>query len=101
MIRPFKRPILILILLLAAGRGSKRFRGGSQKKRDCWFGLENKPDFDDFRPWWHREGKESWGGADIASKEEAEAAYNEWVQLERPKVERKVKRKPWSTGQIR
>lgn len=85
MIRPFKPSLLILIFLQAAG-SSQRFRGGSQKKRDRWFGLEGRADFDKFRRWWHRVGKDDSGGLDFTSKEEADAAYDEWVSLGLPEA---------------
>lgn len=59
-------------------------RGGSKKKRDRWFGLDDKySDFNDFIPWWHREGKM---GEDLKSPEDTERAYQEWVALGRPRV---------------
>jgi hypothetical protein len=74
------RPILLLLVIQAAG---KNFRGGHKKHRDQWFGLDKYPCFECFRPWWHREGKT---GEDLQNAKEARAAYQEWVDLGRPKV---------------
>jgi hypothetical protein len=59
-------------------------RGGRITRRDRWFGLEEKPDFGDFRRWWHREGKDEAGGTDITDRQEAERAYDDWVTRGRP-----------------
>jgi hypothetical protein len=59
------------------------FRG---KGRNQWFGLESRPDFEKFRKWWHREGKDAAGGRDLASRQEAEDAYNDWADLGKPEV---------------
>jgi hypothetical protein len=86
MSRPFKRPSLILILVLAARSGSRGLRGGSQRKRDRWFGLEDYADFEDFKRWWHREGKDAAGGFDLTSAAQARAAYKEWADLGKPRA---------------
>jgi hypothetical protein len=49
------------------------------------YGLTKYTDFDGFRHWYHREGKD---GADLGSAEEAEAMYQEWVDLGRPNVKK-------------
>jgi hypothetical protein len=72
-------------IVLATRRGGD-FRGGGISRRDRWFGLEARSDFADFRDWWHREGKNEAGGEDLGTREEAEAAYDDWVQQGRPKV---------------
>jgi hypothetical protein len=59
-------------------------RGGRATRRDRWFGLEDKPDFTDFRRWWHREGKDEAGGNDIANRQEAERTYDDWISRGRP-----------------
>jgi hypothetical protein len=61
------------------------FRGGKQRDRERWYGLEDKPDFDQFRVWWHREGKDANGGNDLRSGSEAVEMYNQWVDLGRPR----------------
>lgn len=61
-------------------------RGGRKTRRDRWFGLEDKPDFADFRHWWHREGKDESGGFDLGDREDAERAYEEWAARGRPTV---------------
>ena len=43
------------------GRKGESFRGGSKKERDKWYGYNDK----NFQRWWHREGKEQFGGRDI------------------------------------
>jgi hypothetical protein len=83
---PFRRPPLILILVLQAAGGSRQLRGGKKKKRDKWFGFENKPDFEDFRRWWHRVGKFEADGMDLNSRKAVEDVYNDWVVRGRPKV---------------
>jgi hypothetical protein len=64
----------------------RQFRGGRQEQRDRWFGLEEKPDFRNFRHWWHRRGKDEAGGSDIVDRSEAERAYDDWVKRGRPTV---------------
>lgn len=64
------------------GEKGKSFRGGSKDERDNWYGFNDK----DFQRWWHREGKAAMGGRDIENREQAQAAYDHWVQLGRPKV---------------
>jgi RHS repeat-associated protein len=59
----------------------KEFRGGSKKQRDNWYGYDNK----DFQKWWEKYGKKDWGGSDIDTREIADEAYNQWVQLGKPK----------------
>ena len=56
---------------------ARRFRGGKQKGRDKKFGIED----DDFWHYWHRDGKKSSLGRDIASPEEAEIQYADWIGL--------------------
>ena len=48
-----------------------------------WFGLETKPDFEVFKDWWHRMGKQ---GADLKSKADADQAYADFkADKNRPK----------------
>jgi hypothetical protein len=61
------------------------FRGGKIRRRDRWYGLEDEPDFDQFRDWWHREGKEAHGGNDLGSRSEATRRYNDWKEWGRPR----------------
>lgn len=63
-----------------------RFRGGAQTRRDRWYGLDHQPDFDAFRRWWHRIGKEEAGGQDLASREQALAEYEAWIKSGRNRV---------------
>ena len=79
-------PRLRIFVALAWSAQQGYFSGGKKKQRDSWFGLENKPDFQAFRRWWHRNGKHSHGGADIANASEALERYDEWVSLGRPTV---------------
>ncbi len=60
----------------------KNFRGGSKKQRDNWYGFNDK----DFQRWWHREGKEEFGGRDIDNREEAQEYFEHWISIGRPKV---------------
>ncbi len=48
-------------------------------QRDRTFGVNDKQFWD----WWHRVGKEQ-TGQDIGSRQEAEEAYQEWVDLGKP-----------------
>lgn len=54
------------------GARGESFRGGKKKDRDQWFGLESKPDFEEFQRWWHRVGKQ---GKDLTCKADADQAY--------------------------
>ncbi|MDP4024703.1 hypothetical protein Q8W71_18915 [Methylobacterium sp. NEAU 140] len=63
-----------------------RFRGGGQARRDRWFGLEERPDFEAFRRWWHRVGKEEAGGRDLEGREQAFAEYEAWITSGRNRV---------------
>jgi len=67
---------------MAKGGKGKTFRGGSKKRRDNWYGYNDKQ----FQRWWHREGKAAAGGDDIDNAQEAKAAYDEWVSLGKPNV---------------
>jgi hypothetical protein len=59
-----------------------KFRGGKQNARDRDFGIKDQGFWD----WWHRGGgKEANGGQNIGSREEAEAAYDDWVQQGKPR----------------
>ncbi|WP_081752724.1 hypothetical protein [Kallotenue papyrolyticum] len=60
---------------------SKKFKGGSQSRRDKNYGITDKAFWD----WWHRVGKKQAGGQDLSSKEEAEEAYEDWVEQGRPR----------------
>ena len=64
-----------------------RFRGGSQRRRDRWFGIDKQPDFDDFERWWHRRGKRLYGGEDIRDPEQAKEIYDDWIDAGRPKAD--------------
>jgi hypothetical protein len=75
-----------VILLFIASPSGPQMRGGRSGQRDRWFGLEEKDDFWDFRHWWHREGKDAAGGWDLKNRSEAEAAYQNWSLLGKPKV---------------
>lgn len=59
----------------ARGEKGRSLRGGKKKDRDSFYGLESKPDFNEFRDWWHRVGKQ---GRDLLNKAEAEEAYREF-----------------------
>jgi hypothetical protein len=65
------------------GKKGKDFRGGKKGDRDKWYGYDKDPDF---VKWWHREGKDFFGGNDIDNAEEAKAAYDEWVSLGKPRA---------------
>lgn len=79
--------LLASVLLELASRAPPSFRGGRLQKRDRWYGLESKDDFDEFRRWWHRKGKTTYGeGKDLPGREAAEDMYEQWVLLGRPKV---------------
>jgi len=68
---------------MASKRG---FRGGKVHARDRWFGLERRKDFENFRRWWHRRGKNEFGGEDLKNPNEAKAAYDAWAAAGRPKA---------------
>jgi hypothetical protein len=78
------RRFAVILLFIAAPEG--RFRGGRQGRRERWFGLEDKPDFDDFRHWWHREGKFAVDGKDFPDRESALDAYEQWCSEGRPRA---------------
>lgn len=65
------------------GEKGKRFRGGKKKQRDKWYGYDDK----DFQRWWHREGKEQFGGRDIDNAQEATEAYEYWESIGKPTIE--------------
>jgi hypothetical protein len=58
----------------------KSFRGGKKKQRDKWYGYDDK----DFQRWWHREGKELFGGRDIDDTQQAREAYEYWESIGKP-----------------
>src|SRR5436190_458184 len=58
------------------------FSGGSSRKRDRRFGLIDN----DFWHWWHRVGKTAAGYRDLATKAEAQNAYDEWIDLGKPRA---------------
>lgn len=60
----------------------KVFRGGSKAQRDKWYGYGNNKDFVN---WWHRKGKEEFGGYDIQDKYMADEAYESCVGQGKPK----------------
>ena len=74
----------MMFLLIGAGDGSERFKGGSIKRRDRWYGFDKMPDFHTFKRWYHREGKSRVAPEDLRSGDEVSAAYEEWVSLGRP-----------------
>jgi hypothetical protein len=61
-------------------------RGGKIRRRDRWYGLEERDDFPEFRRWWHRQGKYEAGGKDFENRKQAEEAYDEWVEQGRPTI---------------
>lgn len=86
MLRGLPRPAttIVLVALRAAVPTPPPLKGGGKSSRDRWFGLDAKSDFDAFRRWWHRVGKDEFGGADLRSREEAEAAYQVWRAIGHP-----------------
>jgi hypothetical protein len=64
----------------------RNFRGGKARARDPWFGLQQHKDFTSFRDWWHRVGKDEFGGEDLKNRTEAEYAYDTWIAEGKPKV---------------
>jgi RHS repeat-associated protein len=60
----------------------KTFRGGKQKSRDS-FGKYEKDE--DFKRWWHRQGKKQWGGHDI-EPEQLDTIHQNYEDIGRPKV---------------
>lgn len=64
------RPLIILLVFTAAVGSGRRFRGGRQRRRDRWYGLDHAEGFNHFIRWWHRIGKDEAGGADLQSAEE-------------------------------
>jgi len=73
--------IVVRVMVLAV-----RLRGGRQRRRDRWWGVENKPDFDIFRRWWHRKGKGETLQRDFVNRQEAEEAYKAWEDSGKPQV---------------
>lgn len=65
----------------ATPRKGKTFRGGSKQTRDNWYGYDRDQRF---VRWWHRQGKQEFGGNDIDSAAEAKVIYEHWVQLGKP-----------------
>ncbi|NJO60542.1 MAG: DUF4157 domain-containing protein [Richelia sp. RM2_1_2] len=64
------------------GRKGESFRGGSKKDRDKWYGYNEK----NFQRWWHREGKEQFGGRDIDDAQQAKEAYEYWESIGKPTI---------------
>jgi hypothetical protein len=62
------------------------FKGGKQKDRDSWFGVDKRLGGSDFKHWWHRSGKDQFGGEDLKTKKDVEEAYAWWEAEGRPKV---------------
>lgn len=60
----------------------KSFRGGKKKNRDNWYGYNDK----NFQRWWHRVGKDEYGGNDIEDAKMAKEVYQDWVSRGKPKV---------------
>jgi hypothetical protein len=63
----------------------QQFHEGSQRQRDCWFGIDKQPDFDDFERRWHRRGKRLYGGENIQDREQAREIYGDRIHAGRPK----------------
>jgi len=66
-------------------RGNQKgneFRGGSKKTRDNWYGYSDK----NFQNWWHRIGKNEWGGSDIMDSRMAKKIFDYWTSIGKPKV---------------
>lgn len=69
------------------GEGEEpRLRGGKMLARDHWYGLETRPDFADFRRWWHRAGQFEYDGDYIANRASADEVYDGWAAQGRPKA---------------
>ena len=66
---------------LSAPSKGKTFRGGSKQSRDNWYGYDRDKGF---VRWWHRQGKQEFGGDDIENAEEAKSAYEYWIQMGKP-----------------
>jgi hypothetical protein len=64
------------------GEKGKSFRGGKKKKRDNWYGYTNK----DFQRWWHRKGKEEFGGRDLDNAQQAKEVYEYWESIGKPSL---------------
>ena len=79
-----RRAIVLIFVAAAAERG--RLRGGSQGRRDRWYGVAKEPDFSDFKRWFHRVEKPRTGDRDLESVDEARTVYDEWVSLGRAKA---------------
>jgi hypothetical protein len=56
-----------------------RLRGGRKRVRDRLYGLEDREGAEEFRRWWHREGKPSNGDRDLVDKDDAERWWDQWV----------------------
>ena len=56
------------------------FRGGKQNQRDSMGGFESD---EAFERWWHRQGKEDYGGSDM-DPAEAPSIYRQWVLNGKP-----------------
>ena len=63
-----------------SAKGSS-FRGGKQSSRDNWYGITDE----DFKKWWHRNGKKYYG-YDIQDSQMAKEVYEEWLAMGSPKV---------------
>lgn len=63
-----------------------RLRGGKIGRRDNDYGLNGRPEFEDFWRWWHKAGKDNHGGIDIQGRREAHERFDEWVSDGRPTV---------------
>jgi len=60
----------------------KPFKGGKQKHRDEWFGINDK----DFQKWWHRIGKAEYGEGNIKDRQQALTIYEDWISMDKQKV---------------
>ena len=71
---------------LVAEGDRRRLKGGRITSRDHWYGLQDRPDFPDFRQWWHRVGKFEYDRDHISDRASAGQAYGDWVSAGRPKA---------------
>lgn len=63
------------------GEKGKTFRGGKKSGRDNWYGYDKDKGF---VKWWHRQGKQDFGGTDIESAEEMGEIYKHWTDIGKP-----------------
>jgi len=60
-----------------------RLRGGKMMQRDRWGTVRGQPDFKDFKRYYHRVLKRTYGSRDLTNQEQ-EDIYEEWVNSGRP-----------------